>query len=195
MRKLHDKYFKQAKREGKLARSVYKLAELDKKERLIRKGDRVLDLGAAPGSWLEHIVDTIGPEGVACAVDLKPIHKKFKGIAHFKMMDIRDFVGDEFADVVPDKFNVIVSDMAPNTSGVRIVDQTRSLELCECVFDLAKRLLKPHGNFVCKIFYGPDTEQFKNRVGEHFKTAKIRKPDACRDESFETYVIGLDFQG
>jgi 23S rRNA methylase len=195
MRKLHDRFFKQAKREGKLARSVYKLEELDKKDRLIRKGDRVLDVGAAPGSWLEHIVASVGPEGVACALDLKVIDKKFKDLAHFKKMDIRDFKGDEFASVAPDGFNVIVSDMAPNTSGIRITDQARSLELCECVFSLALRLLKPRGNFVCKIFYGPETELFKDRVAKHFKTAKIRKPGACRDESIETYVIGLDFRG
>lgn len=194
MRKLHDRFFKQAKREGKLARSVYKLEELDKKDRLLKKGDRVLDIGAAPGSWLEHIVKVIGPGGVACAVDLKVIDKKFKELAHFKKMDIRDFKGDEFATVAPDGFNAIVSDMAPNTSGIRITDQARSLELCECVLELALRLLKPHGNFVCKIFYGPETEQFKNRVARHFKSAKIRKPDACRDESIETYIIGLDFQ-
>ncbi len=195
MRKLHDKFFKQAKREGKLARSVYKLEELNKRERLIHKGDRVLDVGAAPGSWLEHIVETIGPDGVACAIDLKPIHKKFKTSVHFKKMDIRDVSPDTFADVVPDGFNAIVSDMAPNTSGIRIVDQARSLELCECVFDLALRRLKKHGNFACKIFYGPETEQFKDKVAKHFKTAKIRKPDACRNESIETYVLGLDFQG
>ena len=194
MRKLHDRFFKQAKREGKLARSVYKLEELDKKDRLLKKGDRVLDIGAAPGSWLEHIVKVIGPGGVACAIDLKVIDKKFKELAHFKKMDIRDFKGDEFADVAPDGFNVIVSDMAPNTSGIRITDQARSLELCEIVLELALRLLKPHGNFVCKIFYGPETERFKDRVAKHFKSAKIRKPDACRDESIETYIIGLDFQ-
>lgn len=195
MRKLHDRFFKQAKREGKLARSVYKLAELDRRDKLIKRGDRVLDIGASPGSWLEHILETVGSDGVACAIDLKPIHKKFKGRAHFKKMDIHDFKGDEFAAVAPDGFNVIVSDMAPNTSGIKIVDQTKSLELCELVLELAGRLLKKGGNFVCKIFYGPETEAFKNTVAKHFKEAKIRKPDACRDESIETYIIGLGFLG
>ncbi len=195
MRKLHDRFFKQAKREGKLARSVYKLEELDRREHLFRSGDTVLDVGAAPGSWLEHIVQAIGPSGVACAVDLKPIDKKFRNVAHFRKMDARELTGAEFADVAPGGFDIIVSDMAPNTSGIRIVDQARSLELCESVLALALRLLKKKGKFVCKIFYGPETEEFKNKVAGHFKTVKIRKPDACRDESFETYVIGLDFRG
>ena len=194
MRKLHDKFFKMAKREGRLARSVYKLEELNRRDRVIKKGDSVLDLGASPGSWLEYILETVGDDAHACAVDLKPIHKKFKGKAQFKKMDVRDMKGDEFA-AVAEKFDAVLSDMAPNTSGIRIVDQTRSLELCECVFDLACRLLKKDGNFVCKIFYGPETEKFRDMVGTRFKTAKIRNPDACRNESIEVYVLGLGFEG
>lgn len=195
MKKLHDRYFKQAKREGKLARSVYKLEEINRRERIIKKGDAVLDLGASPGSWLEYILDIIGPSGVACAVDLKLIHKKFKGRAAFKMMDVREMRGDEFSREAPDGFDAVVSDMAPNTSGIRIVDQARSLELCETVLDLAMRLLKKDGNFVCKIFYGAETEAFRDTVGKYFKTAKIRKPDACRNESIEHYVLGLGYLG
>lgn len=191
MRKLHDRFFKQAKREGKLARSVYKLEELDRRERLFRKGDRVLDLGASPGSWLEYILEAIGPEGVACAVDLKPIHKKFKGKATFLMKDVRLLDGSEFAPIAPGGFDVVVSDMAPNTSGIRIVDQARSLELCECALNLAGRLLKKNGNFAVKIFYGPETERFRETVAQRFAVARLRKPDACRDESTETYVVGL----
>ncbi len=192
MKKLHDHYFKQAKREGKLARSVYKLEELNRRETIIKKGDAVLDLGSSPGSWLEYIIAVVGPAGKACAVDLKPIHKKFKSRAHFKMMDIRDMRGDEFADIV-ECFDAVVSDMAPNTSGIRIVDQAKSQELCEHVFALCRKLLKPGGNMVCKIFYGPETERFKDFLGEYFKTAKIRKPSASRGESTETYIICLGF--
>lgn len=192
MKKLHDRFFKQAKREGKLARSVYKLEELNQRDRLFGKGDAVLDLGAAPGSWLEYILEAVGPGGKACAVDLKPIHKKFKGKAHFRKLDVREMTGGEFADVAP-RFDAVLSDMAPNTSGIRIVDQTKSRELCDCVVALAKRVLKPGGNLAAKIFYGPETEAFKNSLATLFKTVKIRKPDACRSESIETYVIGLGF--
>jgi 23S rRNA (uridine2552-2'-O)-methyltransferase len=195
MRKLHDRYFKQAKREGKLARSVYKLEELNKRDRIIRRGDAVLDLGASPGSWLEHIIETVGEEGVACAVDLKPIHKKFKGKAAFKMMNVLEMTGDEFAAEAPGGFNVVVSDMAPNTSGIRIVDQARSLELCEKVLVLARKLLKKDGHFACKMFYGAETENFRALVGTFFKEARIRKPDACRNESIEHYVLGIGFLG
>ena len=195
MRKLHDKFFKQAKREGKLARSVYKLEELNRRDRLIRKGDTVLDLGASPGSWLEYILETVGPDGVACAVDLKPIHKKFKGRATFKMMSVLDMTGEEFVREAPGGFNAVVSDMAPNTSGIRLVDQARSLELCESVLGLAKRLLRKNGNFVCKMFYGGESENFKKTVATFFREAKIRKPEACRDESIEHYVVGLGFLG
>lgn len=195
MRKLHDRYFKQAKREGRLARSVYKLEELNAKDKLIKRGDRVLDLGASPGSWLEYILETIGPDGVACAVDLKVIHKKFKGRASFKLMNVLEMTGEEFLREAPDGFDAIVSDMAPNTSGIRLVDQARSLELCERVLDLSGKMLKKGGNFACKIFYGPDTEAFRATVGGRFKEAKIRKPDACRDESIEHYVVGLGYLG
>lgn len=195
MRKLHDRFFKQAKREGKLARSVYKLEELDRRDKLIKPGDRVLDLGSAPGSWLEYVLGVIGGKGVACAVDLKPIHKKFKGLASFKMMDVLEMVGDEFEREAPGGFDVIVSDMAPNTSGIRIVDQARSLELCERVLGLSERMLREGGNFVCKIFYGPDTEAFRAVVGGRFREAKIRKPEACRNESIEHYVVGMGYLG
>ncbi len=195
MRKLHDRFFKQAKREGKLARSVYKLEELNRKDRLFGRGDVVLDLGASPGSWLEYILETVGAEGVACAVDLKPIHKKFKGRAAFKLMNALEMRGDEFAREAPSGFDAVVSDMAPNTSGIRLVDQARSLELCEKVLALAGGLLKKNGNFVCKMFYGAETEAFRGVVGKSFREAKIRKPEACRDESIEHYVVGIGFLG
>lgn len=192
MRTLHDRFFRLAKREGKLARSVYKLEELDRRDRLVHKGDSVLDLGASPGSWLEYILRAIGPEGKACAVDLKPIHKKFKGLANFRLGDVRSLTGDEFAGVA-ERFDVIVSDMAPNTSGIRIVDQAKSLELCECVVSLAGRVLKKGGNLAMKIFCGPDTETFRASLAKRFRTVKLRKPGACRGESMESYIVGLGF--
>ncbi len=192
MRKLHDRYFKLAKREGKLARSVYKLQELNSRDRILKKGDIVLDLGASPGSWLEYILDIIGDDGAACAVDLKPIDKKFKGRATFKMMDIHDMKGDEFAEVTT-QFDVIVSDMAPNTSGIRIMDQARSQELCEAVVRIACPMLKTGGNLVMKIFYGPDTEFYRAQLEKEFSVVKVRKPEACRDESTEHYFVCLGY--
>jgi 23S rRNA methylase len=190
MRKLHDRYFKQAKREGKLARSVYKLEELNSRDRIIKRGDKVLDLGASPGSWLEYILGVIGGSGSACAVDLKPIDKKFKGRATFRMMDIMEMRGDEFSEVATE-FDAIVSDMAPNTSGIRIMDQARSQELCEAVVRIACPMLKTGGNLVMKIFYGPETEFYRAQLAKRFATVKVRKPEACRDESTEHYLVCL----
>lgn len=192
MRQLHDRYFRQAKREGKLARSVYKLDEIDRRRRLLKAGAKVLDLGACPGSWLEYILTAIGPEGVACAVDLKPIHKKFKGRAHFVKGDIATLPKDTFA-AVAERFDVVVSDMAPNTSGIRVMDQARSLELCEMAFAWAQATLTRGGAFVCKIFDGPETTAFRKRMDGEFREVWMMKPDACRDESFEFYLIGKGY--
>ncbi len=194
MRKLHDKYFKQAKREGYLARSYYKLREINRRNRIMKKGDRVLDLGACPGSWLEYILPAIGDRGRACAVDLKPIHRKFKGKVVFIKKDVRELTPDDFAGVAGN-FNVIVSDMAPNTSGVKSADQARSLELCEAAFDLALNLLAPKGNFVCKVLEGPELPDMRRRISQHFTEVKVTKPDASRNESMETYLVGLGFRG
>ena len=193
MRKLHDRFFRQAKREGKLARSIYKLEELDRRERLIRPGDRVLDLGASPGSWLEYILGAVGSDGGVCAVDVKPVHKRLRGRAHFLLRDVRELRGDEFVLQAPDGFDVLVSDMAPNTSGIRLVDQSRSLELCRHALALAEKLLRRGGNFACKIFCGPETEDFRRETAGFFRTVRLRKPEACRAESFEAYVVGLGF--
>ncbi len=191
-RKLHDRYFKQAKREGHLARSYYKLEELNRRHRLFRRGDRVLDLGACPGSWLEYILAVIGEAGIACAVDLKLINKRFKGRVHFRKLDIRELEADVFA-AVAGVFDAVVSDLAPATSGVKTVDQARSLELAEAAADHAFRVLRRGGNFVCKILEGPDLGEFRGRLQKRFRELKTRKPDASRDCSAETYLVGLGF--
>lgn len=188
MRKLHDKYFKMAKREGFLARSYYKLQELDHRTRLFRRGDRVLDLGACPGSWLEYILPRIGEDGVACAVDLNVIDKKFKGRVLFRKKDIRDITPDDFSEAT-DQFNAVVSDMAPKTSGIKATDQARSHELCETAFELAKTMLARGGHFVCKILESPDTPAFRKSLEPHFAQVRTMKPDASRDESMETYLV------
>ncbi|MDR3211710.1 MAG: RlmE family RNA methyltransferase [Planctomycetota bacterium] len=192
MRQLHDRFFRQAKREGKLARSVYKLEEIDRRDHIFHPGDRVLDLGASPGSWLEYILGVIGPKGLACAVDLKELHPRFNGQAHFQQLDIRQMAGDEFSRLTP-HFDVIVSDMAPNTSGIHLVDQVRSLELCQSAFALARRILRPGGNLLLKIFSGPDSPRFRRELTQEFRELRLRKPDACRQESSESYLVGLGF--
>lgn len=189
---IHDKYFKLAKREGKLARSYYKLREIDRKYKVIKPRNRVLDLGACPGSWLEYILEKIGDKGIACALDLNVINKKFKDTVHFKLMDVRDLTLDTFSEHVR-RFHVVVSDMAPKTSGIKLTDQARSLELCEMAVEYAMKVLAKKGNFVCKIFDSPEVKPFRESLREHFREVRTLKPDASRDESTETYIICLGY--
>ncbi|MDR0867533.1 MAG: RlmE family RNA methyltransferase [Planctomycetota bacterium] len=198
MRELHDRYFRQAKREGKLARSYYKLAAIDRREKLFTpQVKNIIDLGAAPGSWLEYILEQTASRpvpAIICAADLKVIAKKFKPSVHFIQRDINEIPLDAFAPFC-DKFDLVLSDMAPNTTGVKIVDQARSLELCEVAARFAAQNLRAGGAFVAKIFAGVATPDFVARLRTHFAEVKTYKPDASRDESFEFYVIGKDFQG
>ncbi len=190
MREIHDKYFKKAKREGRLARSFYKLEELDRRAKLIKPGNRVIDLGACPGSWLEYILEKVGDNGKVCAVDLNVINKKFKGQVEFKKLDIREVTPDMFGVA---NFDVVLSDMAPKTSGIKSVDQARSLELCEVAADFALATLVQGGNFACKIFDSPEVQPFRERLRSEFATTRMIKPDACRDESLELYVVCTGF--
>lgn len=190
MREIQDKYFRKAKREGRLARSFYKLEELDRRAKLLRPGIRVLDIGACPGSWLEYILEKVGDSGKVCAVDLNVINKKFKGIVDFKKMDIRDVTPDMFG---VKNFDVVVSDMAPKTSGVKCMDQARSLELCEIAAKFALDTLVIGGSFVCKIFESPEVQPFRESLREHFAATRMIKPDACRNESLEIYIVCTGF--
>lgn len=193
MRELHDRYFRQAKREGRLARSFYKLEEIDRRMRLIRPGDRAIDLGACPGSWLEYLLEKVGPKGVVCGVDLNVIAPKFKKLpVTFKKMSIADMTPDTFSDVA-EKFDAVVSDMAPKTSGIRLTDQARSLELCEMAAGYALKVLEKGGDFVCKIFEGPEVQPFREMLRPYFSKIRTLKPAASRDESMETYIVATGF--
>jgi 23S rRNA (uridine2552-2'-O)-methyltransferase len=193
MREIHDKYFRLAKAENKLARSYYKLAEIDRREKLLTPATRaVIDFGAAPGSWLEYIVERVHAGAVIAAVDLKLIAKKFKPRVKFHLGDARELPIDAFR-AVAEKFDVVLSDLAPNTSGVRVVDHARSVELCECAAAFALANLRDGGHFVAKIFTGAETANFIQSLRPRFAEVKTFKPDACRDESFETYVIAKNF--
>ncbi len=192
MRELHDRYFRLAKREGHLARSYYKLQELDGRFRILKPGMRVLDLGAAPGSWLEYAQEKVGARGVLCAVDLKVIDKRFKGRVQFRKADIREVPPDAFADSAT-QFDAVLSDMAPKTSGVRLADQGRSMELTETAWALARQVLAPGGAFVCKVFESPELPAFRKELAGRFRSVRQRKPEASRNESMETYLVALGF--
>jgi 23S rRNA (uridine2552-2'-O)-methyltransferase len=184
-----DHYSRQAKKERFPARSVYKLEEIQKKNQLIKKGDRVLDLGCAPGSWLLYAAKLTGPKGRVIGVDLKPVSTRVAPPIIIITADV--FTLD--IESLGKAFNVVLSDMAPATTGHKDVDAARSYNLCETALNIAQSILLPGGSFVCKIFQGPDFNLFVDAVRVGFQGVKIFKPQSSRKASKETYVIGLGF--
>ncbi len=188
-----DSYTQRAHREGYPARSVYKLEEINASHHLIKPGDRVLDVGAAPGSWTLYTHrELIKGKGSIVAIDLNPLR-----------LDpvpptVTALVGDAFSKENREKlvelgpYDCIISDAAPMTTGNRTVDTTRSEWLAEQVVFLAEEQLAAHGNLVIKIFQGGGQEQVLKKMRSIFTKAKAFKPKACRDDSFEIYLIGLD---
>jgi len=185
-----DHYSRQAKKDRYPARSVYKLEEIQQKNRLIRKGDKILDLGCFPGSWLLYAAKLTGEKGRIIGIDLKPV--KIQAASN-----IETITGDVFAldaGSLGSNFNVVMSDMAPATTGHKAVDAARSAGLCEAALAIAQSVLLPGGSFVCKIFQGPDFNQFVNSVRAGFDKQKIFKPRSSRKASKEIFIIGLGFK-
>jgi 23S rRNA (uridine2552-2'-O)-methyltransferase len=187
----HDPFFEKARAAGFAARSVYKLDEIDKRVRLIRPGDRILDLGCCPGSWLQYAVAAVGPHGAVVGIDRNPLPRPVPG-ARALVGDIFTATDDELLGPLK-AFDVVLSDMAPDTTGVRSTDQARSANLFEEALARAERLLAPGGAFVGKLFQGPDFEAVRRRLGVRFTEVKILKPDSSRAQSFEIFLCGRGF--
>ncbi len=185
-----DHYARKAQKEHYPARSVYKLQEIQRKHRLIQKGDHVLDLGCAPGAWLLYAAEQTGEQGRVLGVDLKAVAILMPSQARAITGDIFD-LDEALFKPFNDKFNVVLSDMAPDTTGNKHVDAARSQNLAEEALNLAQRFLEPGGNFVCKIFQSGDFKQFTDAVRRCFKICKIFKPQSSRKASREIYVIGI----
>ena len=196
MKQYQDHYFKKAKRERFPARSVYKLEEIDRRFRLLKPGQKVLDLGAAPGSWTLYAADRVGERGRVLGLDLAAAAVALPRNAAIEQADL---LGDQagLAGLLDQlsPFDVVLSDMAPRTSGVRFADQARSLELCERARDVAFERLAPGGGFVAKIFEGPDAKAFVEGLRPRFASVKVFKPKSSRSESKEIFVVGLGFRG
>ena len=186
----NEHYTMLAKKEGYPARSVYKLKEIDEKYKIIKKGDRVLDLGCAPGSWLLYISQKVGDKGKVIGVDIEEIKIPQKTNIIFIKRSIFDLKESDFKD----KFETVVSDLSSKTSGVKFLDAGKSLELAEKAFEIVKSVLVPGGNFVCKIFQSELSDEFFKKVKNCFDFAKRIKPKAVIKKSKEFYVIGRGFR-
>lgn len=189
-----DFYFHKAKKEDFAARSIFKLEEIDQKLRLIRGGDTVLDLGAAPGSWSQYCAKKVGSKGKVLGIDLQEIQITLPN-ACFVQADLRDV---HLETIVRDSgfeipFDLVISDMAPKTTGIRTTDQARSLELCQLALDTAHRMLKPGGHFICKLFHSEDFDGFRKQMLRCFKKVEAIRPKSTRKESKEIFLIGIGY--
>lgn len=194
---VQDKYFQLAKERGYRARSAFKLLEIQKKFKLLRPGQAIVDLGAAPGSFLQVIQEIVGENGHAFGVDLQAIEP-------FDSSHVKTMVGDIFdkegvlaalSAAGFSKVDGVTSDLAPKTSGIKDVDTGLSAELTDQAFYLSTLLLKPGGFFVGKIFEGSEFQKVLRRVKGKFREVSVFKPEACRDRSYETYIVARGFLG
>jgi 23S rRNA (uridine2552-2'-O)-methyltransferase len=185
----HDVFHRRAKQAGFVARSVFKLEEIDKKHHLLRRGMRVLDLGCRPGSWLQYAGGIVGAEGALVGIDRQPLDQPVPG-ARIVVGDVFAVTSAELKGELP-AFDVVLSDMAPDTTGVRSLDQARSEGLFERALQIAEETLAPGGHFVGKLFQGPDWQRLLKRAREHFAEVRTMKPEGSRKESIEQYVVAL----
>jgi len=196
MKEYRDYYFLKAKSENYPARSVYKLKEIDAKFHIFRKGMKVLDLGAAPGSWSLGAAERIGESGRVLSCDLQEARTEFPPQVTFCQENVFER-SPEFEAMLKSiaPFDVIMSDMAPLTTGTKFTDQARSLELCQEAFEVAKLYLAKGGSFVVKIFMGPDVMELLQPMRRAFAKVSAFKPQSSRAESKETFYVGVGFKG
>ncbi len=186
-----DPFRMRAKAEGYVARAVYKLQEIDEKYRLFRPGQRVLDLGCAPGSWLQYIAAKVGPKGLVLGIDAAPLAIPVAPPLYFHQGSIES-LDLEMLAAISAVFDVVVSDLAPKTTGIRDVDQQRSLELTQMAWELARQFLRSGGHFLAKIFAGPDLPGLTADIQREFRTWRQVKPAGSRAASKELYLMGLN---
>lgn len=184
-----DPWVQRAKAEGWRSRAAFKLLELDREDRLLRPGMTVVDLGAAPGSWCQVAARKVGPAGRVFALDLLPM-APLPGV-EFLQGDFReaDVLADLEARLAGHAVDLVLSDMAPNMSGIAVSDQARSEHLAELALDFARERLRPGGDFLVKTFHGPGFEDLRRALREAFEKVAVRKPAASRGRSSEIYLL------
>ena len=184
-----DHYFQQAKKEGYRARSAYKLLEINDKFHVIRPGSKILDLGAAPGSWSQ-VAAKLGKASKIVAVDLQPI-QPLPGVQTIQGDITKAETIAKIAYALPEGADLVLSDVAPAASGVRFADHARSIQLAQAALAVALQFLKANGAFVVKVFQGEDLRDFVTETKRSFETVKIFRPQASRQESDEHFVVCL----
>ncbi|MBN2706820.1 MAG: RlmE family RNA methyltransferase [Deltaproteobacteria bacterium] len=191
-----DSYYQKAKREGKRSRANYKIEELDQRFRVFKKGQKILELGAAPGGWMEYIADRIGPAGTILGLDLLPIAELPSPPCQTLIADITaPETGPRIDALVPDCFSGAVSDLAPNLTGIRSTDQANSLDILRKALNLVKPRLLQNGFFICKVFHGEELKDFELELKAIFQKVTLAKPKASRKTSSEMYLVATGYSG
>jgi len=189
-RHVNDSYVKQSKADGYRSRAAYKILELNEKDNLFKPGMTVVDLGAAPGGWSQVASDNVGENGRIIALDLLPMDSFAQ--VEFIQGDFReDVIFEKILELLNgDQVDLVISDMAPNITGQRIIDQSKSMYLVELALDFALQVLKPGGDFVTKAFEGAGVAEYRKLVQSHFVKSYNRKPGSSRSESRELFIVG-----
>ncbi len=189
-----DPYVKQARRSDYRSRATFKLQELDAKDKLLKPGQTVVDLGAAPGSWSQYAAQRVGPSGTVIAVDILPM-EPIRNVRFIQGDFTNDAVYQRCVDALAGgRADLVISDLSPNLTGIRVTDQARSMELAERVFEFACQTLAENGNLVIKVFEGADMEQFRRKLVQRFQQVMARKPKASRGASREFYVLARGYK-
>ncbi|QSR34878.1 23S rRNA (uridine(2552)-2'-O)-methyltransferase [Marinobacterium iners] len=192
---VNDPFVKQAQKDGYRSRASYKLLAINEKDKLIRPGMLVIDLGSAPGGWSQVASKLVGTGGKVIASDILPMDS-LPDVEFIQGDFTEDSVFEQILQAINDNpVDVVISDMAPNLSGIATADQAASIYLIELALDMAQQVLKPKGSFIAKAFQGEGYEAFVKEVRNHFDTVVIRKPEASRSRSREVYVVGKGFRG
>ena len=192
-RHVNDEFVKRSKRDGFRSRAAYKLLEIQDKDRVLKPGQVVVDLGAAPGGWSQVAADLVGPKGAVIALDILAMDPL--PAVTFIQGDFREDEALESLERVLDGrlVDLVISDMAPNVSGVTAVDQPRAMHLCELALDFCEHHLRPGGGFVCKVFHGEGFDEWMRLVKTRFGRAVTRKPKASRANSREVYLVAGNY--
>jgi len=193
--KKKDPYYKRSKEQDYRSRASFKLSQLDKKYKIIKKGSAVVDLGNAPGGWSQVALEKVGEEGLVLGVDLQKIKPFIEKNFHFIRGDFTaESVQEKITDIIDGKADVIISDASPKLSGIKDVDHLRSIDLANSVIDIANNVLEENGNLLIKVFQGEEYKNLIDNIRKKFKILKTTKPASSRKKSSEMYVIGLKYR-